>query len=337
MSAYLVRRVLYMLLLLWLVTVVAFTIIQLPQGDFVSSLAVRLAEQGETVTQELLDGLRRRYGLDRPMHVQYLKWFGNVLRGDFGFSFYVNRPVSDVIGERLALTVLISVCSLAFSYGIGIPVGIYSATHQYRFGDYLFMAVGFIGLATPNFLLALVLMFAALELNMSVGGLFSPDYLRAQWSLAKFVDLLKHLPLPVVIVGTAGTAGLIRIMRGQLLDELERLYVITARAKGVSEVRLLFKYPVRVALNPMVSTIGWLLPEIVSGSTIRRSLRVRRWCWVFPRSGRCCSSPSPARTCSWPRPWCWLFLSALTVLGTFISDILLSALDPRIRMSRQNA
>ena len=162
MSAYLVRRVLYMLLLLWLVTVVAFTIIQLPQGDFVSSLAVRLAEQGETVTQELLDGLRRRYGLDRPMHVQYLKWFGNVLRGDFGFSFYVNRPVSDVIGERLALTVLISICSLAFSYGIGIPVGIYSATHQYRFGDYLFMAVGFIGLATPNFLLALVLMFAAL-------------------------------------------------------------------------------------------------------------------------------------------------------------------------------
>ena len=317
MSVYLIRRVLYMLLLLWLVSVVAFTIIQLPQGDFVSSLAVRLAEQGETVTQELLDGLRRRYGLDRPMHVQYLKWFGNLLRGDFGFSFYVNRPVSDVIGERLALTVLISICSLAFSYGIGIPVGIYSATHQYRFGDYLFMAVGFIGLATPNFLLALVLMFAALELNMSVGGLFSPDYLRAQWSLAKFVDLLKHLPLPVVIVGTAGTAGLIRIMRGQLLDELERLYVITARAKGVSEVRLLFKYPVRVALNPMVSTITSLvlgLPTV--GPLLFVALTSQD---MFLASTLV------------------LFLSALTVLGTFISDILPSALDPRIRMSRQNA
>ena len=330
MSGYLVRRLLYMLLLLWLVSVVAFTIIQLPQGDFVSSLAVRLGEQGETVTQELLDGLRRRYGLDQPAHVQYLKWFGNVLRGDFGFSFYTNRPVSDVIGERLALTVLISVCSLAFAYGVGIPVGIYSATHQYRFGDYLFMAVGFIGLATPNFLLALVLMFVALELEMSVGGLFSPEYLRAGWSLAKFVDLLKHLPLPVVIVGTAGTAGLIRIMRGQLLDELERLYVITARAKGVSEVRLLFKYPVRVAVNPMISTIGWLLPEIVSGSTI--TSLVLGLPTVGPLLFVALTSQDMFLASTLV-----LFLSALTVLGTFISDVLLSALDPRIRMSRQNA
>ena len=238
--------------------------------------------------------------------------------------------MSDVIGERLALTVLISVCSLAFAYGVGIPVGIYSATHQYRFGDYLFMAIGFIGLATPNFLLALVLMFVALELEMSVGGLFSPEYLRAGWSLAKFVDLLKHLPLPVVIVGTAGTAGLIRIMRGQLLDELERLYVITARSKGVSEVRLLFKYPVRVAVNPMISTIGWLLPEIVSGSTI--TSLVLGLPTVGPLLFVALTSQDMFLASTLV-----LFLSALTVLGTFISDILLSALDPRIRMSRQNA
>ena len=222
----------------------------------------------EEVSKELLDGLRRRYGLDRPMHIQYLKWFGNVLQGELGHSFLLGKPVHEIIGERLALTMLISMCSLAFTYCMAIPIGIYSATHQYRPGDYLFMVLGFIGLATPNFLLAVIFMFFSLEVGLSVGGLFSPEYMRAGWSLGKLLDLVKHLPLPVVIVGTAGTAGLIRIMRGQLLDELERQYVVTARAKGVREGTLLFKYPVRVAINPMISTVGWLLPTIVSGEII---------------------------------------------------------------------
>ena len=228
MTGYLLRRVLYMLLLLWVLTVVSFVIIQLPRGDYVTTVALRLASSGEEVSQQLLDNLRRRYGLDRPVHVQYLKWFFNLLRGEFGHSFMLNKPVNRVIGERLALSIIISLCTLFFTYMMAIPIGIYSATHQYRISDYLFMSVGFIGLATPNFLLAMILMFFALMLGMSVGGLFSPEYLRAAWGVGKFLDLLRHLPLPVIIVGTAGTAGLIRVMRAQLLDELGKQYVVTA-------------------------------------------------------------------------------------------------------------
>ena len=330
MTNYLIRRVLYMVLLMWLLTIVSFVIIQLPRGDYVSTIALKLSIEGDEVSKELLEGMRRRYGLDRPMHIQYLRWFGNVLRGEFGHSFIVGRPVREVIGERLALTMLISVCSLVFTYCMAIPIGIYSATHQYRPGDYLFMVIGFIGLATPNFLLAIIFVFFSLELGMSVGGLFSPEYMRAGWSLAKFWDLVKHLPVPVVIVGTAGAAGLIRIMRGQLLDELEKQYVITARAKGVREGRLLFKYPVRVAANPMISTIGWLLPTIVSGEVIV-SL-VLGLPTVGPLLFTALTSEDMFLAATLV-----LFLNFLTVVGTLISDIMLTLVDPRIRFTAHTA
>ena len=321
MASYPLRRVIYMILLMWLLTVVSFVIIQLPKGDYVSAIALKLSIRGEEVSKELLDGLRRRYGLDRPVHVQYLKWFGNVLQGEFGHSFLLGKPVHEVIGERLALTMLISVCSLAFTYCMSIPIGIYSATHQYRPGDYLFMVLGFIGLATPNFLLAIIFMFFSLELGLSVGGLTCGG------SLGKLLDLAKHLPLPVVIVGTAGTAGLIRIMRGQLLDELERQYVITARAKGVREGTLLFKYPVCVAINPMISTVGWLLTTIVSGEIIV-SL-VLGLPTVGPLLFTALTSEDMFLAAT------LLFLNLLTVVGTLISDIMLTLADPRIRFTAQ--
>ena len=330
MTGYLLRRALYMLLLLWVLTVVSFVIIQLPRGDYVTTVALRLATSGEDVDQQLLDNLRRRYGLDRPVHVQYLKWFFNLLRGEFGHSFMLNKPVSHVVGERLALTITISLCTLLFSYLMAIPIGIYSATHQYRFSDYLFMSIGFIGLATPNFLLAIILMFFALQLGIGVGGLFSPEYLRAAWSVGKFLDLMSHLPLPVIIVGTAGTAGLIRVMRAQLLDELSKQYVVTARAKGVAESRVLFKYPVRVAVNPMISTVGWLLPVIVSGETITSLVLGLPTVGPLLFSALMNEDMFLAATLV-------LFLSLLTIVGTFISDILLTIVDPRIRFSAQSA
>ena len=330
MTSYLLRRVLYMLLLLWVLTVVSFVIIQLPRGDYVTTVALRLASSGEEVSQQLLDNLRRRYGLDRPVHVQYFKWFFNLLRGEFGHSFMLNKPVNQVIGERLALSIIISLCTLFFTYLMAIPIGIYSATHQYRISDYLFMSVGFIGLATPNFLLAMILMFFSLKVGMSVGGLFSPEYLRAAWGVGKFLDLLRHLPLPVIIVGTAGTAGLIRVMRAQLLDELGKQYVVTARAKGVGESRVLFKYPVRVAVNPMISTVGWLLPVIVSGEII--TSLVLGLPTVGPLLFNALMSEDMFLAATLV-----LFLNFLTVVGTFISDIMLTIVDPRIRFTAQAA
>ncbi len=326
MSAYLVRRLLYMLILLWVITIVAFVIIQLPEGDFVSSYASELARQGEEVNADDLANLRRRFGLDRPMHVQYLLWLGNIVTGDFGYSFQFNRPVSALIGERLGLTIALSLSTLIFTYVMAIPIGIYSATNQYSVGDYAAMSIGFIGLAPPNVLLALILMYFLLRRGFSVGGLFSAEYQNARWSLGKVADLMLHLPLPIIIVGTAGTAGLIRIMRGILLDELKNQYVVTARAKGVQESALLFKYPVRIAINPMVSTIGWILPEIVSGSVITALVL------SLPTTG-----PLLYRALLFEDMFLastlLLFLNGLTIVGTFISDILLMLVDPRIRLT----
>ena len=326
MAAYLARRLLYMLILLWLITIVAFVIIQLPEGDFVSSYASQLARQGEEVNADDLANLRRRFGLDRPMHVQYLLWLGNIVTGDFGYSFQFNRPVSALIGERLWLTVALSLSTLIFTYVMAIPIGIYSATNQYSVGDYTAMSIGFIGLATPNFLLALILMYFLLRRGFSVGGLFSAVYQNAPWSIAKVGDLMLHLPLPIIIVGTAGTAGLIRIMRGILLDELKNQYVVTARAKGVQENALLFKYPVRIAINPMVSTIGWILPEIVSGSVI--TALVLSLPTVGPLLYRALLFEDMFLAST-----LLLFLNSLTIVGTFISDILLILVDPRIRLA----
>ena len=330
MTQYLIRRILYMILLLWVLTVVSFIIIQLPPGDLVSSIARRLTETGEAADQAMLDGMRKNYGLDQPIYVQYWRWFSNVLQGNFGFSFLLNRRVSEVIGERLALTALVSGSTLIFTFVMAIPIGIYSATHQYKVGDYFFSFMGFIGLATPNFLLALILMMALLALGMSPGGLFSPEYMKAPWSVAKVWDLLKHLPLPIVIVGTAGTAGIIRVMRATLLDELEKQYVITARAKGVREGSLLFKYPVRVAINPIISTIGWLLPVIVSGEIIT-SLVIG-----LPTVGPMLFTALQFQD-MFLASSLLLFLNFLTVIGTLLSDIVLVMVDPRIRLAAQTS
>ena len=327
MTQYLIRRILYMILLLWVLTVVSFIIIQLPPGDLVSSIARRLTETGEAADQAMLDGMRKNYGLDQPIYVQYWRWFSNVLQGNFGFSFLLNRRVSEVIGERLALTALISGSTLIFTFVMAIPIGIYSATHQYKIGDYFFSFMGFIGLATPNFLLALILMMGLLQLGMSPGGLFSPEYMKAPWSVAKVWDLLKHLPLPIVIVGTAGTAGIIRVMRATLLDELEKQYVITARAKGVREGSLLFKYPVRVAINPIISTVGWLLPVIVSGEIIT-SLVIG-----LPTVGPMLFTALQFQD-MFLASSLLLFLNFLTVIGTLLSDLVLvlgRPADPPLR------
>ncbi|MDE0222118.1 MAG: ABC transporter permease [Spirochaetaceae bacterium] len=328
MVEYIARRGLFTLLLLALVSVVSFVIIQLPPGDYLSTYIMALQEQGEDVSEAQIETLRAHYGLGLPIYVQYFKWMWGVLRGNFGVSFEWNVPVAALIGERLALTLTIAVATLVFTYLLAIPIGIYSATHQYSVGDYTFTTVGFIGLATPNFLLALILMFLFFKyLGLSVGGLFSPEYLGEPWSAGKVLDLIRHLPIPIIVVGTAGTAAVIRIMRGSLLDELGRQYVITARAKGLKEGSLLFKYPVRVAVNPIVSTVGWALPSTISGATITAIVL------SLPTAGplllRSLRSQDMYLAAS-----IVMMLSAMTILGTFVSDLLLAWVDPRIRFER---
>ena len=329
MLYYVMRRFVYMLILLWVLSIVSFIIIQLPPGDFLSSYVIRLARSGQLVDKAQLLSLRKRYGLDLPIYAQYFKWIWNILHGNLGMSFMWNVPVTKLVGERLAFTVTISIFTLIFTYVVAIPIGIYSATHQYSVGDNAFTTIGFIGLATPNFLLALVLMFLFFKcFGLSIGGLFSPEYIWAPWSIGKIIDMLKHFPIPIIVIGTAGTAGLIRVMRGCLLDELQKQYVITARAKGVGERTLLFKYPVRIAVNPIISTIGWMLPLIVSGETITAIVL------SLPTTGPLLFDALKSQD---------MFLAAsivmilgfLTVTGTFLSDILLAWMDPRIRYERQ--
>ncbi len=328
MLSYILRRITYMVVSLVAVSVVSFIIIQLPPGNYLTYHVVRLRMMGIFPDEGEIAGLEKQFGLDQPIYVQYFKWIGGVLRGDFGRSFLKEKPVSELIGERLALTLTIALFTLVFTYVVAIPIGIYSATHQYSISDYTFTTIGFIGLATPNFLLALLLMvFFFRYFGLSVGGLFSPEYIRASWSLGKFVDMLKHLPIPIIVVGTAGTAGLIRVMRGCLLDELKKQYVITARAKGVEERTLLFKYPVRVAINPIISTIGWILPGIISGGTITAVVL------SLPTTGPLLLQALMEEDMYLAGTFIML-LAALTVIGTLISDILLVWLDPRIRYER---
>ena len=329
MLSYVIRRFFYMIVILLLVSIVAFIIIQLPPGDYLNSYIMSLQQSGQTVSEAQIAALRKQYGLDLPIYFQYFKWIWKMLYGDFGKSFEWNQPVTKLIGERLPLTVMLSLFTLIFTYIVAIPIGIYSATHQYSIGDYSFTVIGFAGLAIPNFLLALILMFIFYKyLGINVGGLFSPEYVEAAWSLAKFRDMLNHLWIPIIVIGTAGTAGLIRVMRGCLLDELKKQYVITARAKGVSERILLFKYPVKVAINPIISTIGWALPAIVSGETITAIVL------SLPTTGpllyRALMSQDMYLAGSTV-----MLLTFLTVIGTFISDILLVWIDPRIRYEKK--
>ena len=325
MLAYTTRRLFLMVVTMVVVSILAFLIIDLPPGDYLASYLMRLEQSGQTLSQEALENLRREYGLDLPLWQRYGNWVWNFLHGNLGRSFEWNRPVSELLAERLLLTIIISLITLVFAYGVAVPVGIYSGLRQYSAGDYLFTALGFIGLAIPNFLLALALMFFFFKyLGWSPGGLFSTEYQIASWSFAKFIDMLKHLPVPVVVIGTAGTAALIRVMRGCLLDELRRQYVVTARSKGLPELRLTFKYPVRVAINPIVSTVGWTLPAIVSGETITAIVL------NLPTTGPLLYGALISQD-SYLAGSTVMFLSFLTVVGTLCSDLLLMFIDPRIR------
>ncbi len=328
MRTYVFQRLIYMIFLLWLVSIVTFVVIQLPPGDYLSTYISRLEQAGQDLSDEEVENLRRQYGLDLPLFSRYFKWFGQVLQGDFGLSFDWQQPVRDIIGERLALTFTIAILSALFTYAVAIPIGIFSATHQYSAADYLVSFIGFIGLAIPNFMLALIMLYVAWKsYGLNLTGLFSAEYLDAPWNLAKVGDMLLHLPIPIIVIGTAGTAGMIRVLRGTLLDELNKQYVITARSKGVGEVKLLFKYPVRVALNPIVSGLAWLFPSLISSGVITA------WVLGLPTAG-----PMMVRALltqdTFLSATLLMFVTILTVIGTTVSDILLVVVDPRIRMER---
>ena len=329
MLVYTIRRFFLALLTIWAISVLAFAIIQLPPGDYVTAYIAQLASSGVDVTPEFAENLRQQYGLDSPVWVQYLKWVEQISRGNFGRSLEWRAPVLDMIGDRLWLTMAVSLSAVLFTWALALPIGIYSAVRQYSIADYIFTFIGFIGLAVPSFLLALILMYVGFRyFGANIGGLFSPEYQLADWSPGKVWDLIKHLPLPAIILGMAGAAQLIRIMRANLLDELRKPYVITARAKGMSEFRLILKYPVRAALNPFVSTLGYLFPFIISGSII--VALVLSLPTIGPLLLRALVSQDMflAGTIV-------LFLGIMTVIGTFISDILLMWIDPRIRFERR--
>jgi peptide/nickel transport system permease protein len=325
MSQYIARRLVYTLVLLVVLSVVAFAIIQLPPGDYLTSYVTLLKAQGQAVDQALIDALRRQYGLDQPMYKQYLLWISGFFRGDFGFSFQWNRPVRELLADRIGYSIGISLVALVFTYGVAIPIGIYSATHQYSLADYVFTVIAFLGMTLPAFLVALVFMFSAYKyLGLSPGGLFSPQYMTEPWSWAKFKDLLSHLPVPIVIIALAGTGGTVRVLRALVLDELRKPYVITARAKGLKETRLILKYPVRIALNPLASTMAWLLPGIVSGEVIVSIVL------NLPTTGPLLLNALLAQD-MYLAGSIVMFLGLLTLVGMLLSDLLLAWLDPRIR------
>ena len=326
MKSYLLRRFIYMLILLAAVSLFSFILVQLPPGDYLTSYIARLRDtRGTEVDEAEIAGLKMQYGLDQPVYVQYVKWVANMFQGDFGRSFAWNMPVATMINERLGVTVFTSLLTLIITYAIAIPIGIYSATHQYSFFDYLFTSIGFAGLAMPSFFLALVLMYYLTKyVGINAGGLYSQQFLDQPMSWEKFADMLQHIPVLVIAVGLAGTASLIRIIRSGMLDELKKNYVTSARSKGLSEGRLLFKYPVRLALNPVISTIGWMLPNIVSGATVTAIAM------NIPTIGSLLYESLLAQD-TYVAGACIMLLSFLTVIGMFISDILLVVVDPRIR------
>ena len=326
MLQFILRRLVMMIPTLFAISIVTFTIIQLPPGDFFTTYVSNMAAMGESVDQTMVQAIKQQYGFGEPIYIQYGKWLWNILsKGDFGRSFQKGKPVTDLIGERMALTIVLSLFALLITWIIAFPIGIYSAVRQYSIGDYIFTFLGFIGLAVPSFLLALVLMYIAFKyFNQSVGGLFSPAFSDAPWSLAKFKDLLSHLWIPTAIISLEGTAGLIRVMRANLLDELHKPYYTTAKAKGLSEFQALMEYPVRVALNPWISSVGWILPGLVSGATIISV--VLNLPTTGPMQLEALLNQDMYLAGSFV-----LLLSVLTVVGTLISDILLAWLDPRIR------
>ena len=326
MLQYIIKRLLLLPFLLFVFSIIAFILIQAPPGDFLTSYIAELAASGSSIERAQIDALRTLYGLDQPYYIQYIKWVSRLLTGDLGFSLDWQKPISELIGERLALTLALGIGTFIFTWMVAIPIGILSATRQYSFFDYFFTVFNYIGVATPTFMTALVLMWIAFKYyGLSITGLFSPEYIDATWSFDRTIDLLKHLWLPVVILGMDGTARLARVMRANLLDELKKPYMEMARAKGLSEWRLVMKYPVRLALNPLVSTIGWYLPLIFSGSVIVAT--VMNLPTIGPMLLRALISQD-----MYLAGTIILIYMILAIIGTLISDILLAWLDPRIRM-----
>lgn len=326
MLAYFVRRILVMIPTLLVISVLIFAIIQLPEGDYLTSQIAELEAMGETVAKEQIEFLRKQYGLDQPFVVQYFHWLGGMLRGDFGYSFEYKLPVSQVVGDRLFLSFLLSFSTIIFTWLIAFPIGVYSATHQYSWADHGLTFLGFLGLATPNFLLALVLLyFANVTFGTSIGGLMDPVYLNQPMSWDKLLSVLEHLWIPVVVIGTSHTAGMIRRLRANLLDELQKQYVVTGRAKGLPPFRLLMKYPLRMSLNPFIADIGNLLPQVVSGAAIVSIVL------SLPTTGPMLLAALRSQDMYLAGSFL-MFLSLLTVIGMFVSDLALAVLDPRIRL-----
>jgi peptide/nickel transport system permease protein len=325
MTRYVLKRLVLLPALLFLFSVVVFAIVQAPPGDFLTTYVATLASSGSSISAEQVEALRRDYGLDQPIWIQYLKWMENLASGNLGLSLEYQRPNAELIGERLVLTMVLALLSFVFTWVVAIPAGIYSAMHPRSAVDYVLTMINYVGVATPNFMLALVLMWGAFAyFGVSVTGLFSPDFVEVPWSLARVADLLKHVWLPAVVLGIAGTARLTRVMRANLLDELNKPYVTTARAKGLSEWRLVVRYPARLALNPLVSTIGWYLPALFSGSLIVAT--VMNLPNIGPLLLRALINQDMYLAGSILLIYCFL-----TIVGTLISDILLAWLDPRIR------
>jgi peptide/nickel transport system permease protein len=341
MLTYTIRRLLIMIPTLLVISFVTFSIIKLPPGDFLTNQIAELRSQGDKAALERVEFLRKQYGLDKPFLEQYAVWLGiwpreqaggkkgfsGLIQGDWGWSFEHDLPVSEVIGDRMLLSFILNFTVILFTWAVAFPIGVYAATHQYSWGDHGLTLFGYVGLATPNFLFALVLMyFANVEFGLAIGGIMDPEYLDKPWSLAKFGSVLSHLWIPVIVIGTSGTAGMIRRLRANLLDELQKQYVVTARAKGMPPFRLLVKYPLRMALNPFIADIGNLLPSVISGSAIVAvvlSLQTSG-----PMLLEALRSQDQYLAGSF-----LMFLALLTVIGMFVSDVLLAALDPRIRLT----
>jgi peptide/nickel transport system permease protein len=328
MILYIVQRLALLPLLMLIYSFVIFAIIQAPPGDFLSAYVATLASSGSSISADQIAALRHQYGLDQPFIVQYFLWMQNLFHGDFGLSLEYQRPNADLIGEQIGLTIALALFSFALTWAISVPAGIYSATHPRSLGDHVLTVVNYVGVATPNFMLALILMWVAFAyFDISVTGLYSPEFVDAKWSLARVWDLLGHIWLPALVLGIAGTARLSRIMRANLLDELNKPYVVTARAKGMKEWRLVLRYPVRLAFNPLVSTIGWYLPALFSGSLIVATVM------NLPNIG-----PLLLRALinqdMYLAGGILLIYSFLTIVGTLLSDVLLALIDPRIRVEK---
>src|SRR5689334_570973 len=328
MFGYIVQRLLIMIPTLIVISIVIFTIIKLPPGDYFSTYVAELQSEGEAVDLQKIEFLKKEYGFDRPVWQQYLYWAGGLLRGDLGYSFEYNLPVRDIVGDKLLLTFIVSFATVVFTYIVAFPIGIYSATHQYSWSDHGLTLLGFIGLATPSFLLALVLLYLAnVYFGISIGGLMDPQYVDQPWTWPKIFSVLAHIWIPVIVIGTAGTASMIRRLRANLLDELQKQYVVTARAKGLPPLKVLFKYPLRMALNPFISDIGSLLPHVISGAAIVSIVM------SLPTTGPMLLEALRSQDMFLAGSFL-MFMAFLTVIGVFLSDLALAALDPRIRLQR---